>query len=217
MSQRAAGERVRWLSALLILAAILGTSAIVRLWPVDAAAVLVASRPIYLFEAPVLPRATLKPSAEPLPEQLPTVRSVRLQADPISSANHLRQRYGGQGAVHDVRMEHVAAEENASLTAAPPVPQESAAAAVPIDAPISAGPVHIDEPVAIAEVSAPEILPVVERAETGALAEPLPPVHASPRAFVELPAVAVTRAVTVAGRGIMTGLRATGAMFRAAF
>ena len=114
-------------------------------------------------------------------------------------------------------MEHAAPEENAPFTAAPPVPQEIAAAAVVIDVPISAGPVHIDEPVAIAEVSAPEIIPVVERAETGALAEPVPPVHASPRTFVELPAVAVTRAVTVAGRGIMTGLRATGAMFRAAF
>lgn len=35
--------------------------------------------------------------------------------------------------------------------------------------------------------------------------------------FVELPAVVVTRAVSVAGRGIMTGLRATTAVFRAAF
>ena len=36
-------------------------------------------------------------------------------------------------------------------------------------------------------------------------------------AFVEIPAVVVSRAVMVAGRGIRTGLRATGAVFRAAF
>ena len=36
-------------------------------------------------------------------------------------------------------------------------------------------------------------------------------------ALMELPAVAVTRVVTVAGRGIRTGVRATTAVFRAAF
>jgi hypothetical protein len=48
------------------------------------------------------------------------------------------------------------------------------------------------------------------------VASPSPPQSAS-RGLVELPAVAVTRAVMVAGRGIRTGLRATTAAFRAAF
>jgi hypothetical protein len=42
-------------------------------------------------------------------------------------------------------------------------------------------------------------------------------VPSSSHAFVEIPAVVVTRAVMVAGRGIRTGLRATSAVFRAAF
>src|SRR5687767_13835390 len=111
VSQRAAGERARWLSAVLILAAILGTSAIVRLWPVDAPAPLLASRPLHLYQAPVLPRAAL--------EELPTVGGVRLhpstyargalsrvegQADRISPADHPRQGYDGQEAGHYVRI-----------------------------------------------------------------------------------------------------------------
>jgi len=108
-------------------------------------------------------------------------------------------------------MESGAAEENAPLTAAPPVPQEIVEAAVPIDAPVSIAPVVVDEPLAIADVPAPEAAPVA------AVVEAAPPIPPSSRGIVELPAVAVTRAVTVAGRGIMTGLKATGAMFRAAF
>jgi hypothetical protein len=38
-----------------------------------------------------------------------------------------------------------------------------------------------------------------------------------PHLIAELPAGAVTRAVTVARRGIVSGVRATGAAFRAAF
>jgi len=114
-------------------------------------------------------------------------------------------------------MENPVPAENASLTAPAPAPPEIAAAAVQIDAAVLSAAVHIDEPVGIAEFSAPEISPVVAAAETAALEETAPPVHAPSRGLVELPAVAVTRAVTVAGRGIMTGLRATGAMFRAAF
>jgi hypothetical protein len=187
----------------LILAAILGTSTVVRLWPVDVPAPLLASRPIHLYEAPVLPRAT--------PEQLPTVRSVRLQADRISPPNHLRQGYGGQEAGHYVRMENAAPAENTPLTAALPIPQEITAVAVQIDAPIPVAPVLVDEPLAIANVPAPDAAPMA------AVVEAAPPVPTSSRGIVELPAVAVTRAVTVAGRGIMTGLRATGAIFRAAF
>jgi hypothetical protein len=37
------------------------------------------------------------------------------------------------------------------------------------------------------------------------------------RGLIEMPAVALTRAVSVAGKGIRTGLRATTAVFRAAF
>jgi hypothetical protein len=94
---------------------------------------------------------------------------------------------------------------------AAPAPQEIAAAAVQVDAPVPVAPVLADEPVAIADAPAPEAAPVA------AVVEAAPPTHASSRGIVELPAVAVTRAVTVAGRGIMTGLKATGAIFRAAF
>jgi hypothetical protein len=41
--------------------------------------------------------------------------------------------------------------------------------------------------------------------------------RASPHGLVEIPAVAVTRVVTIAGRGLWTGVRATTAAFRAAF
>jgi hypothetical protein len=40
---------------------------------------------------------------------------------------------------------------------------------------------------------------------------------ASPHGLVEIPAVAVTRVVTIAGRGLWTGVRASAAVFRAAF
>src|SRR5688500_18576059 len=92
VSQRAAGERVRWLSALLILAGILGTSAIVRLWPADPRAVLLASRPIHLFAAPVLPRATLEQL--PTGQQVPAVRSVRLH--PSTTARGALSRVEGR-------------------------------------------------------------------------------------------------------------------------
>ena len=108
-------------------------------------------------------------------------------------------------------MESGVAEENVPLAAAPPVPQEIAAAAVQADTPVAVAPVPVDEPMAIANVPLPEPTPVAGAVEAA------PPTHASSRGIVELPAVAVTRAVTVAGRGIMTGLKATGAIFRAAF
>ena len=94
---------------------------------------------------------------------------------------------------------------------AAPIPQEIAVAAVQADAPVPVASVLVDEPIAIADVPAPEAAPVA------AVVEAAPTTQASSRGIVELPAVAVTRAVTVAGRGIMTGLKATGAIFRAAF
>jgi hypothetical protein len=66
-----------------------------------------------------------------------------------------------------------------------------------------------EAPVAVAEVSVP--------AGSAVVVEAVAPVPSSSRGLVEVPAVAVTRAVTVAGRGIISGLRATGAAVRAAF
>jgi hypothetical protein len=108
-------------------------------------------------------------------------------------------------------MESAVPRENTLLTAAPPAPEETAAAALPVDAPVIAVALFVDEPVAPADLPVPQAAPIT------AVAEATPPAPTSSRGIVELPAVAVGRAVTVAGRGIMTGLRATGAMFRAAF
>ena len=198
MSQRAAGERVRWLSALLILTAITGTSAIVRFWPTGGPAPLLASRPIYLYVAPVAPSATMAAlsTSQVAPERHPQARAVVSTSTPVPSE---------------------------VLDAAAPIPEPIAAAEVLNGDPPVAPPAPVSEPVAIADPSATDLTPVsaqtesAARVESAALAEAAPPVPSTPRGLVELPAVAVTRAVTVAGRGIMTGLRATGAMFRAAF
>jgi hypothetical protein len=55
--------------------------------------------------------------------------------------------------------------------------------------------------------------PLTEDDPLAAAASPLSASHA----FVDIPAVVVTRVVMVAGRGIRSGIRATGAVFRAAF
>ena len=52
--------------------------------------------------------------------------------------------------------------------------------------------------------------------DIGLAAAPAPLAEKS-HSLVDLPATAVTRAVTIAGRGIRTGLRATTAAVRAAF
>jgi hypothetical protein len=68
-----------------------------------------------------------------------------------------------------------------------------------------------DEPLARVDVHDPADVPPVIRIEDAQ------PAVASSRGIVELPAVAVTRAVTFAGRGIMTGLKVTSAILRAPF
>ncbi len=60
-----------------------------------------------------------------------------------------------------------------------------------------------------------DLAPVVPALAAPKPAEP--PVAASAHGLVDMPAVAVTRVVSVAGRGLRTGLRATTAVFRAAF
>ena len=69
----------------------------------------------------------------------------------------------------------------------------------------------IERPMETTVAEAIDTVPIV-----ATITPPSPPPAAS-RGLVELPAVAVTRAVIVAGRGIKTGLRATSAVFRAAF
>jgi hypothetical protein len=96
---------------------------------------------------------------------------------------------------------------SADLSPAPEQPEVSSLVAESVpDA------VTVPEPPAAVDVVASVDVPLVEAA-----AAPLPVTSSSSRGIVEMPAVAVTRAVTIAGRGIMTGLRATGAILRAPF
>jgi hypothetical protein len=109
----------------------------------------------------------------------------------------------------------------ATLAAEPP-----AAAVVPVThVPRAEAPASAAVPVLAGGEVAPEHAVLASRrvdlagalhplAEDDLLASSSP---SSSHAFVEIPAVVVTRAVVVAGRGIRTGLRATSAVIRAAF
>jgi hypothetical protein len=173
---------------MLIVAAIGATSVIVILWPVDAAVPPLASRPIHLYQGPVTP-----PSLPPETPSVPVAARTRPQPQAVVAA---------ASAAIPVLVE-------AEATTGTP---EIAAAETPMtDAPAMDLPFVQEHPVVVADVSAAEEIaaPMVGEAVVPALS--------SPRGIVEVPAVAVTRAVTVAGRGIISGLRATGAIVRAAF
>jgi hypothetical protein len=171
----------------LIVTAIVGVSAAVRLWPVsvrERAPRVLASRALLIFgAAPVLPIPARVPLHEP--ERAEPV--VAVPALPVMVA-----------AVADVS------------GPAPEVPAEPRVAeprAVVISPPADAFFLtsrRLDLPLAAPAVSYRSD-PVIGLADD------------EPYALIELPAVAVTRVVTVAGRGIRTGVRATTAVFRAAF
>jgi hypothetical protein len=172
-------ERARWLSAVLIVTAIVGAAAAVRLWPVPPVLLTasLASRPLPLIHAPALA----------LPAPLVIVDSVQRQLE----------------------APQVLADVAPLVIAQAPIPSPDVA-----------------EPSEVSEVSAVVVVPLLAsrrleipldlpaanfRIETAAAAPD------DSRPIMELPAVAVTRVVSVAGRGIRTGVRATTAVFRAAF
>src|SRR5687767_144979 len=103
VSQRAAGERARWLAAVLIVATIAATGVIVRLWPVATPVPLVASRHVHLYQAP----AALQP--------VNLVRGVRLEADRVRPAT----------AGHDVPNEVDAIQPDVAPSTVPELPAET--------------------------------------------------------------------------------------------
>ena len=185
--ERKTGERTRWLAAVLILTGIVAIAALVRQWPAS------GPRPA---------RAdTQLPASRPMPRlAAPEVPS----AASVSAANPGRVRLGSA--------RPVAIPE-------PRGPADEQAAVAPMTALTGALPA-----VAQVESAAPELLDSRRIAfvapSPGAATAPdtlTSTSDAAPPSIVELPALVVTRAVTVAGRGIRTGLRATSAALRAAF
>jgi hypothetical protein len=124
------------------------------------------------------------------------------------------------------------ARQPITVRAARPVPatprQEGAVAVTPVATAVLP---HVTAPHgAVAEAvlvaAAMEPLPVLPSRRIEVLPAPIsaaatesggPAAQDDTLTVVELPAVVVTRAVTVAGRGIRTGIRATSAAIRAAF
>jgi hypothetical protein len=171
-------ERARWLSAVLIVTAIVGVAAAVRLWPVSPVLLTasLASRPLPLIHAPALA----------LPAPLVIADSVHWQSEPPQVLPDLAPLAIAQAPIP------------APDVAEPPDVSEASAVVVPL--------------LASRRLEIPLILPAAHfRIETAAEAPD------ESRPIMELPAVAVTRVVTVAGRGIKSGVRATTAVFRAAF
>jgi hypothetical protein len=185
-----------------MVASIAAGSVIVRLWPVETASPVLASRHIQLYDAPVAP------------EPVGAVRSVRFQADrvgPATAGHHV------QNDVHGIQNEVGIPQlglASANVADLPDDPPESAASAV---AHSVAGDLSVstegEAPVPAIDIVASAEAPP---ADVAASAPPVAAVSPS-RGIVDAPAVAVTRAVTVAGRGIMTGLKATTAILRAPF
>jgi hypothetical protein len=181
-------ERGRWLAAVLIVAAIGGTTLTVRLWPVRRVPAVhvvtaLAARPLNIIEPPAAPiaasisqaarRSTTPPQPVASPEPAPPMLETTVYAP------------------------------EPARVVAPVV----AAVSTTVEPPAS-GP----EP-----LLASRRIPLTVTVPDVAAWEPVDePVESAP-GLVELPAVAVTRAVVVAGRGIKSGIRATGAVFKAAF
>jgi hypothetical protein len=176
-------EQERWLSAVLLVAAIAGVALAVRRWPVAApAAPLLASRPLPLIEAPSVPL----PAPLVAARALPPVADLRAHDDTA-----------------DVLPVALAVGPADAAGAAEPVPPGVAASPPETAIPLLAG----------RRLALSGDAPAIATPDGLAVVAPSSPSHG----LVEMPAVAVTRVVMVAGRGIRTGLRATGAMFRAAF
>jgi hypothetical protein len=181
--RRVARERERWLSAVLIVTAIAGASAVVRFWPValrQQGPRPLPSRALVIIDSPALPG----------PGRL--LLHDRKSAEPAVS-------FAVPAATADAV---VAAVMSGPPPEVPAEPRE-VAAVLPAARPLLESR-RLDLP-----LDQPSLPPRREPVIAFAVDEP--------HALMELPAVAVTRVVTVAGRGILTGVRATTAVFRAAF
>jgi hypothetical protein len=178
-------EQERWLSAVLLVAAIVGVSLAVRRWPVAApAARLLASRPLHLIEAPSLPP--------------PAPRVATLSMPPVVDV--------------DVRAPDYTADVPSVAFVVGPA--DVTPASEPVAPVVAASPSETAIPLlASRRLELSGSAPTITTPDGLATAAP----SSSSHSLVDMPAVAVTRVVTVAGRGIRSGLRATGAMFRAAF
>jgi hypothetical protein len=183
----------------LIVTTIAATAVLVRLWPVPAVPPLLASRHLQLYQAPVaLPPATgtttsaLARRARSMPAPVISIPSIPAPA-PLSTE-----------IVADASQ---APEEPAAIDV---LAEQTPVGAAITDVEGGTGNAA-EEPLVLVDVYDPADVPPVIRVEDAQ------PVASSSRGIVELPAVAVTRAVTIAGRGIMTGLKATSAILRAPF
>jgi hypothetical protein len=184
----ARGERVRWLSAVLIVTAITGIGVAVRIWPAPVRSAastpvpVLASRSLPLFAPPVSPRTASASvhahDARRVPPRAPAVGRPIADAPPVAAAR--------PEAAND----------------APPVPPMPAVSPRP-GALLAAR--HANVPLVPPAVIVPPPVAIPAPAQVAA------------HGLVELPAVVVTRAVSVAGRGILAGLRVTGAAVKAAF
>ncbi len=205
-ARRVPHERARWLSAVLIVAAIAAVSVVLRRPPVAAGAPppVAASHPYHTFIVPALrPRPVPGVHADPVaalhrgPRQGPAIEAVT---------------GGGTGNPGVVPVPAAAPASPAIVTARPAdvAPSGPAAAVLPARG---------FELLLAGTAMPPSPRPwrgVPPRAADDRPAAALTGGGGSPRRVAK-PALAMARAVSVAGRGIRTGLRATTAAFRAAF
>ena len=197
--QRIPDERGRWLSALLIVTAIMGTTAGVRFWPAaprpPAPALAVRSLPIHAAE--VQPERAPRTDVRPLP----TAR--------VAAAARTRAPRGSWAPPREAATAPTA-RVAPDVAAAPATPAE-AAGGEPLDLELASRALRVT-PGAGPALAVPGPAEPVGEATAAAIAP-----AGFPYVDAEVPAVAVARAVTVAGRGIVSGVRATGAAIRAAF
>jgi len=160
-------ERERWLSAVLIVIAIVGMSAAVRFWPVSlpSPAPRLASRPLHLIEAPALPTPVRLVMTTPERAHPPSPE-VRVEEAPVVLADV------------PITAPEVAVVSDDVTDASPDV--------IPL--------------LASRRLEIPSNPPAVNHRREPAAVAP-----AGSHAIMELPAVAVTRVVTVAGRGMVLG------------
>jgi hypothetical protein len=173
---------------------IAASSVIVRIWPVGRGSSPPASRHLHLYQAPIAPIPdTVAAAARPAAGSRQTRQPVRPAAD-VSVAQVEAVVTGGEPLLApEAGPQTIAAVDPPAVPAGVDLPLEPAVVHTAVDAPLE-----------------------TPDAETASAEGPAPAVALS-RSIADVPAAAVTRAVTVAGRGIMTGLKATSAILRAPF
>ena len=204
-ARRVPHERARWWSAVLIVAAIAAVSVVLRRPPVAAGAPppVAASHPFRTLTVPAL-----RPGPAPVVRADPdaALRRVARQGPTLEAVTG-----GGTGNPGVVPVPS-AAPASPVLTTRP----ADAALSGPADAVLPAGRFELLLASAAMPPSPRPGHSVPSHARDDPPAAPLTGDGDAPR-LVEKPALAMARAVGVAGRGIRTGLRATTAAFRAAF